>query len=264
MALTSESNYFYLSAYKSPDEGNDYRAYFSGKRHSFFFKRIFDLLVSVFAIIFLLSWITPLLAILIKSDSEGPVFFRQRRSGFLGKTFTCYKFRTMRLNDNADDQQAMENDPRITRVGRWLRKPGLDELPQFINVLLGHMSIIGPRPHMLKDNSRFARMIPRYRSRSFVRPGITGLSQVMGCRGLAITYDAIYRRYQWDDYYAKKLSVFLDLKIAVKTVMLMAKYMNRKAGTTLEKPVNHPALISTAPVCKELSDPARQAFHQNS
>jgi putative colanic acid biosynthesis UDP-glucose lipid carrier transferase len=153
--------------------------------------------------------------------------------GFLGKTFWCYKFRTMYVNDAADTRQAVKNDPRVTRAGKFLRYTGLDELPQFINVLLGHMSIVGPRPHMLKDSQEFAEVVADYKFRNLVRPGITGMSQVRGYRGPATTFQSIFRRYQWDAYYVRNINFFLDMKIMSETGLLMLKSVFQK-----EKPLS--------------------------
>src|SRR3984893_9460190 len=139
------------------------RDHLEGKRSYLVFKRGFDIIVAFFVALLTIPWLYPILILLIKLDSKGPVFFRQKRVGFLGKTFWCYKFRTMYLNDAADTRQAIKDDPRVTRIGRFLRDTGLDELPQFINVLLGHMSIVGPRPHMLKDSQEFSKVVANYR-----------------------------------------------------------------------------------------------------
>ena len=143
------------------DYVNEHRVYFIAKR-------IFDLVVSSLTIIFILSWLVPILAILIKLDSRGPIFFVQRRVGFLGRSFRCFKFRTMVVNSLSDKQQATTDDPRITGIGTFLRVTSLDELPQFFNVLMGDMSIVGPRPHMHKDNNDFGRQIENYRLRTFL------------------------------------------------------------------------------------------------
>jgi putative colanic acid biosynthesis UDP-glucose lipid carrier transferase len=166
----------------------------------------------------ILSWLLPLLAIIVKSSSKGVVFFRQKRVGLNGRSFGCLKLRTMIENDEADEQQAKENDPRITRFGRFLRKTNLDELPQFFNVLMGQMSIIGPRPHMLKDCIRFSFVIPSYSYRSLVRPGITGWAQVKGCHGPTDDYESIILRYYWDAQYVRKSGFLLDAKILCLTI----------------------------------------------
>lgn len=176
-------------------------------------KRIMDVIVSLFTIVFILSWLIPILAIVIKLDSNGPVFFVQRRVGFLGKTFRCFKLRTMVVNNISDEQQATSDDPRITRLGKFLRITSLDELPQFFNVLIGDMSIVGPRPHMHTDNAHFRKMVANYRLRYFVKPGITGMAQVRGYRGPTDTFYSIFHRYQWDAFYVRNASPSLDFRI---------------------------------------------------
>jgi putative colanic acid biosysnthesis UDP-glucose lipid carrier transferase len=191
-------------------------------RHTYLVvKRAIDIFIALLVLLLIFPWLFPVIVTLIKLDSRGPVFFKQKRVGFLGRTFWCYKFRTMHLNDTADTRQAVRNDPRVTRVGQFLRNTGVDELPQFINVLLGHMSIVGPRPHMLKDSRDFAQVVSNYRFRNLARPGITGMSQVRGCRGPAASFASIFRRYQWDAYYVRNVSFLLDLRIMAETGLLM-------------------------------------------
>jgi putative colanic acid biosynthesis UDP-glucose lipid carrier transferase len=180
-------------------------------------KRIIDLLFSLVITVCILSWLLPILAILIKLDSRGPVFFRQKRTGCHAKTFDCFKLRTMRVNEKADDLQAAINDPRITRMGKFLRASNLDELPQFINVLLGDMSIVGPRPHMLKDSSKFSELFPGYYNRYLIKPGITGLAQINGFRGPTPNVRSIYKRLQWDLYYVEHATVGMDIRIILLT-----------------------------------------------
>jgi putative colanic acid biosynthesis UDP-glucose lipid carrier transferase len=129
----------------------------------------------------------------------------------------------MYVNDYADTRRASKNDPRVTRVGWFLRNTCLDEIPQFINVMLGQMSIVGPRPHMLKDTQEFANLVSNYNFRNMARPGITGLSQVRGYRGPATSFESIVRRYQWDSYYIRNVNFGLDLKIMLETGLLMVK-----------------------------------------
>lgn len=186
-------------------------------------KRAFDILISSLIIIFLLSWLIPVLAILIRLDSRGPVFFTQRRVGFLGKTFHCLKLRTMVVNKDCDSQQARVNDPRITRLGRFLRVTSLDELPQFINVLMGDMSIVGPRPFMQKDNEIFSQAVANYNLRFYAKPGITGMAQVKGFRGPTVTFQSIFHRYQWDAFYVRNASPSLDVKIIRLTARQILK-----------------------------------------
>jgi putative colanic acid biosysnthesis UDP-glucose lipid carrier transferase len=163
-----------------------------------------------------------LLALLIKLDSRGPVFFIQRRVGRHSVLFACYKLRTMVINDLADERPAVGNDGRITRVGGWLRRTHLDELPQFFNVLLGSMSIVGPRPYMPADCRQFAEMVADSDVRHRVRPGITGMAQAKGLHG---TYrrdrPTIFQRYHWDAYYVGHADFGLDMSILRRTVVLL-------------------------------------------
>jgi len=182
-------------------------------------KRTIDIIVSLVIVVLILSWLLPLLALLIKLDSRGPVFFKQKRTGYKGKTFNCFKLRTMKVNDNAHDLQAALNDPRITRMGRFLRISNLDELPQFINVLIGDMSIVGPRPHMLKDSEYFAEMFPGYYNRYLVEPGITGLAQINGFRGPTPNERSVYKRLQWDLYYVEHAATGMDIRIILLTAL---------------------------------------------
>ncbi len=166
-----------------------------------------------------MSWLTPLLALLIRLDSKGPVFFRQQRIGRNGKPFACLKFRTMVPNELADEQPAGEGDERITRLGKWLRRTNIDELPQFFNVLAGQMSVVGPRPHMITDCIRFSFVIPSYPFRSLMRPGITGWAQVNGYHGIIVDYESIVIRYYWDAQYVRKAGFVLDVKIICTTLL---------------------------------------------
>jgi putative colanic acid biosynthesis UDP-glucose lipid carrier transferase len=184
-----------------------------------FLKRTFDVIFSSFFIVLVLSWLVPLTSVLIVLDSRGPVFFVQRRTGKNGRPFLCLKFRTMVVNDEANEKQAEERDDRITRVGKLLRRTNIDELPQFINVLFGNMSIIGPRPHMLSDCTRFSFVIPAYKFRTQMRPGITGLAQVKGYHGPTVDYESIFIRYHWDAEYIRNANFFLDLRILGLTLM---------------------------------------------
>jgi len=186
-----------------------------------FIKRSFDIVLSLLVIIGILPWLTPVLAILIKAGSKGPVFFFQKRSGKNNSVFTCIKFRTMIINKDADHLAAMENDNRITRAGLFLRKTFIDELPQFFNVLAGDMSVIGPRPHMLAEHFKFEAQIPQYSVRQNAKPGITGLSQVMGLEGAVNTSKRMNDRVIVDNFYIKHWSVKLDLIILFRTVCKM-------------------------------------------
>lgn len=182
-----------------------------------FVKRGFDLFFSLAFTLFVLSWLVPVLGLLIVLESKGPVFFAQRRLGKNGRSFRCLKFRTMIVNDEANEKQAGRNDQRITKLGRFLRHTNIDEFPQFINVLVGDMSIIGPRPHMLSDCTRFSFVIPAYKFRTQVRPGITGLAQVKGHHGPTLNYESIFLRYHWDAEYIRNAGIWLDLKIIFLT-----------------------------------------------
>jgi len=204
------------------------RMYINQRRNYLLGKRILDIIGSIMVILFVLSWLLPILYLLIKLDSRGPVFFVQKRVGFLGRSFPCLKFRTMHLNAEANTRQATDDDPRITRMGRFLRNSNLDELPQFFNVLAGHMSIVGPRPHMYKDCTNFSRVVGDYKFRNLMKPGITGLAQVKGYRGPAQTFDKIFRRYQWDAFYVRNANFWLDLRIVHYTAMQTFSYILSK------------------------------------
>ncbi|MHC2990786.1 sugar transferase [Pontibacter sp. HJ8] len=186
-------------------------------------KRAFDIAFSSLVILFFLSWLIPLLALLIKLDSKGPIFFGQERSGINYKTFRCWKLRSMYINNEANSLLAKRGDSRITPIGAFLRKTSLDELPQFFNVLMGHMSIVGPRPHMLKVNEEYALVAEKYMVRHFIKPGITGLSQVRGYRGDTSADYQIRGRVKLDIFYLENWTFFLDLKIIFYTVYNMLR-----------------------------------------
>ncbi len=181
-------------------------------------KRVFDLVFASFVTLFILSWLIPLVGLLIKLESRGPVFFIQKRNGLNNKVFNCLKFRSMTPNDYADSHQAIKGDPRVTRIGAFLRNTSLDEMPQFLNVLMGSMSIVGPRPHTLPMNDTFRTQIERYNSRHKIKPGITGLAQVRGYRGEIENSFQIRSRVRLDYFYINNWSFLLDLEIMVKTV----------------------------------------------
>jgi len=180
-------------------------------------KRSFDIALSLLFIVCVFVWLLPVISLLIMFDSKGPVFFVQRRIGKNGRSFRCLKFRSMIINEEADEKQAERNDYRITRIGKFLRRTNLDELPQFINVLIGDMSIIGPRPHMFSDWTRFSFVIPEYKFRNLMRPGITGLAQVKGCHGPTPDYRSISTRFFWDAEYIRNASIVLDIIIVFRT-----------------------------------------------
>ena len=183
-------------------------------------KRTFDVFFSLLAIVMLLPlWV--IIAIWIAVTSPGGIFFRQRRTGLDGTEFDLLKFRSMRINDKADEVQASYNDPRITTIGRILRKSSLDEIPQLINIIKGDMSIIGPRPHMLKHTEYYAPRIPGYMRRHAMRPGLTGLAQVKGFRGSTPRLEDMANRVQADLEYIDNFSLWLDLKIFFLTIWKM-------------------------------------------
>ncbi|UXX80590.1 undecaprenyl-phosphate glucose phosphotransferase [Reichenbachiella carrageenanivorans] len=181
-------------------------------------KRTFDVLFSSFVMIFILSWLIPLIGLLIKLESPGPVFFIQNRHGRGNKYFPCWKFRTMVVNKEADSKQATKNDPRVTRTGAILRRTSLDELPQFINVFLGNMSVVGPRPHPIKLNEEYSPKIDRFIQRHAVKPGVTGLAQAKGYRGETSRFSEMYGRVKLDRFYVKNWSLWFDVKIIVMTI----------------------------------------------
>ena len=184
-----------------------------------FVKRVFDVIFSVIIIFFILSWLTPILAIFIRLESKGPVFFKQSRNGFNYKEFECYKFRSMMPNPKAHLEQATRGDQRITRIGKFIRKTSIDELPQFFNVLFGDMSVVGPRPHMVSHTEMYAKRIDKFMVRHFVKPGITGLAQTSGFRGEVETDKDIIGRVKYDIFYIENWSLILDLKIILKTFL---------------------------------------------
>ena len=188
-----------------------------------FIKRAFDIFFSSLVIIFILSWLTPIIAILIKIESKGPVFFKQSRNGFNYKEFDCYKFRSMTPNEDANIYQATKGDLRITKVGGFIRKTSIDELPQFFNVLFGDMSVVGPRPHMVSHTNMYAKRIDKFMVRHFVKPGITGLAQISGYRGEVETDKDIIGRVKYDIFYIENWSMLLDLKIIFKTFINAVK-----------------------------------------
>lgn len=206
------------SGLKELSEKDDFFTNLVRKRSGFaVIKRLFDILVASFLILTVLSWLAPIVSLLILIDSRSPVFFRQRRVGRFGKPFYCFKFRTMYKNIEADFRQATDDDPRITHLGHFLRKTNIDELPQLFNVFLGDMSIVGPRPHMFKDCSDFNKVVKNYKLRTLVKPGITGIAQIKGFRGPTETELSITQRFKWDLFYIKKASFLLDVAIIFTT-----------------------------------------------
>ncbi len=181
-------------------------------------KKLFDLCFSLFVIVFVFPWLFPILIILIKANSPGPVFFVQQRSGRENESFPCYKFRTMHVNKQADKMQATQDDSRITKIGAFLRRTSMDELPQFINVLLGNMSVVGPRPHMLSHTKQYSELINNFLVRHYAKPGITGWAQVNGLRGETKELADMKNRVEHDIWYIENWSLLLDIKIIWNTV----------------------------------------------
>ena len=186
--------------------------------HNILLKRLFDIVFSALFLIVLFPVILLVVGIGIKLSSPGPVFFRQRRSGQMGREFDCLKFRTMRVNQQSDVKQATQDDPRVTPFGRFLRKTSLDELPQFVNVFIGQMSVVGPRPHMLRHTEEYGELINKYMVRHYVKPGITGWAQVTGYRGETRTVNDMAGRIRQDVWYIEHWSFALDLYIIFLTI----------------------------------------------
>ena len=194
------------------------------KRENRLLKRSFDIVFSLLFFIFLGSFIFPLLAIIIKLSSKGPIFFKQERWGLNNKRITCYKFRSMYkessdIDEEGNFQQAFKDDPRITIIGKILRKTNMDELPQFWNVLMGNMSVVGPRPHPTQLNIQSMELVDNYMLRHMVIPGITGLAQVNGCRGETRTTEDMQKRVNFDLYYIQRWNFWLDLQIIIQTII---------------------------------------------
>jgi putative colanic acid biosynthesis UDP-glucose lipid carrier transferase len=182
-------------------------------------KRLFDICFSSAFILFIAIWLFPIIGILIKMDSKGPVFFLQKRTGRNNQSFWCYKFRTMIVNIESDTTQATKGDTRITKLGAFLRKSSIDELPQFFNVFQGEMSVVGPRPHMLKHTEQYAQVVIKFMARHFVKPGITGLAQSKGYRGETKDIADMKNRVRLDRFYVENWSFLLDVKIIIETVI---------------------------------------------
>lgn len=186
-------------------------------------KRLFDIIFSTLVILFVFSWAFPLIALMIKLNSRGPVFFFQERSGYWNKPFQMIKFRTMIVNSMSDKKQAEPGDKRITRIGKILRRTSLDELPQFINVFRGEMSVVGPRPHMIKHTSDYSKIIERYLVRHEVKPGITGWAQVNGWRGPTESLYKMVKRVEFDVTYIENWSLWFDYKCIFLTIINIFK-----------------------------------------
>ena len=185
-------------------------------------KRAFDIVFALCVMVLLLSWLMPIIAILIKLESKGPVFFKQGRPGINEDEFFCYKFRSMRVNSTTE-LEAKKDDPRVTRIGRFIRKTSIDETPQFLNVLLGDMSVVGPRPHLWAQNILYGQKIKKYMIRHYIKPGITGLAQVRGYRGEIETDEDMINRIKFDVFYIENWSLILDIKIIIQTVVNIFK-----------------------------------------
>jgi putative colanic acid biosynthesis UDP-glucose lipid carrier transferase len=186
-------------------------------------KRALDIFVSLFVTIFILSWLIPIIGLLIFLESGRPIFFKQLRTGKDKKPFYCWKFRSMKANKDADIKQASRNDNRITPLGRFLRKTSLDEFPQFINVLRGEMSLVGPRPHMLKHTSDYSKVVNDYMVRQFIKPGITGWAQINGYRGEIFNPEQIKMRVNKDLWYLENWTLWLDIRILFLTIYYIFK-----------------------------------------
>lgn len=186
-----------------------------------FLKRAFDFIVALIFTCTVFPFLYLILGIAIKLSSPGPIFFKQKRTGENGEDFLCYKFRTMQVNKDADKVQATKNDARVTKIGAFMRKTNLDEMPQFLNVLIGNMSLVGPRPHMLKHTEMYSSLIDKYMLRHLAKPGITGWAQVTGFRGETRTVEEMAGRVKQDVWYIENWSFFLDLKIMYLTVYNM-------------------------------------------
>jgi undecaprenyl-phosphate galactose phosphotransferase/putative colanic acid biosynthesis UDP-glucose lipid carrier transferase len=186
-------------------------------------KRLFDIIFATIVIVCIFPWLFPIIIVAVKLSSRGTVFFKQERTGEQNKVFWCYKFRTMQVNDLAHEQQATRDDARITNVGRFLRQTNLDELPQFFNVLVGSMSVVGPRPHMLKHTEEYSALINSFIVRQLIKPGITGWAQVNGFRGETHTLEQMEKRVEYDIWYIENWSFYLDIKILFKTITNMLR-----------------------------------------
>ena len=190
---------------------------------NFYIKRVFDIFFSVFVCLFFLSWLVPILWVLVKLESKGPLIFKQGREGINGSEFICYKFRSMEINKQSDKVHATKNDSRVTKIGAFLRKTSMDELPQFFNVFKGDMSVVGPRPHLESLSLEYQKDVNDYLKRHIVKPGITGLAQVSGYRGEIKKKSDIKNRVRFDIFYIENWSFFLDIKIILQTVLNVFK-----------------------------------------
>jgi putative colanic acid biosynthesis UDP-glucose lipid carrier transferase len=181
-------------------------------------KKTFDVCFSLLVILLIFPWLFPLIVLIIKLESRGPILFKQERSGRDNRSFTCWKFRSMRLNSAADNKQAKKGDSRVTKFGAFMRKTSIDELPQFFNVFFGDMSVVGPRPHMVNHTKQYSELINNYLVRQYAKPGITGWAQVNGYRGETRELIDMENRVEYDIWYIENWSLLLDIKIIIKTV----------------------------------------------
>lgn len=189
-------------------------------------KRMLDVVIATTALIILIPAFA-VIAVLVRLDSPGPILFRQRRTGLNGRVFRILKFRTMTVIEDGDAiSHAKRDDPRVTRIGDFLRKSSLDEMPQLINVILGHMSLVGPRPHALAHDAQYSALLPHYGQRFAVRPGLTGLAQVKGFRGEIRQLDCMAQRVDADVEYVKTWSIRSDIVILLRTIPLILRRVN--------------------------------------
>lgn len=222
--ITQSSYFFYDLGYIQTQPVLNQVKYPLDYYSNFIIKRTFDILFSILVLVLICSWLFPIIAFLIKRSSKGPVFFIQKRYGFHEEIFECIKFRTMVVNKESSSKTTSENDERITKIGHFLRKTSLDEMPQFINVLKGEMSVVGPRPHMLAVDNYYKPKIGRYSLRSLVNPGITGLAQVNGLRGDSGNVEVeMNKRILADAFYVRNWSFVLDMVIILKTIWLVLR-----------------------------------------
>jgi putative colanic acid biosynthesis UDP-glucose lipid carrier transferase len=190
---------------------------------NFYIKRVFDIFFSLFICLFILSWVIPILWILVKLESKGPLIFKQQREGINGDKFVCYKFRSMQLNVSSEIGHTAKNDHRVTKMGAFMRRTSIDELPQFFNVLFGEMSVVGPRPHLESLSIEYQKDVGDYLKSHIVKPGITGLAQVRGYRGEITKKSDIKNRIRLDVFYIENWAFFLDVKIIIQTILNVFK-----------------------------------------
>ena len=213
----------YHSTFKDGFNFISYRNVKLEQVNSRIYKRLFDIIFSSLVIVFILSWLYPILSVIIKFQSPGPVLFKQKRNGRNNIEFTCYKFRSMHINKLSDVKQAVKNDNRFSPIGAFIRRTNIDEMPQFFNVLKGEMSVVGPRPHMLIQNIEYRKIIDTYMVRNFVKPGITGWAQIAGFRGETKEISQMEARVVKDIEYLESWSFALDIKIILITIYLTIK-----------------------------------------